>query len=172
MGKYFENSSIFLFAWDQVAQAFWNRYPNPHSSHVLSEDTIHREIRGNELYTRKLLIKTNRMPKWGAHFVKTKNVAILEESYVNPVDKVITTYTRNLGYTRVMSIVEKVTYRPSPTFPDQTIAERKAWITSEIYGFRRAIEGFGAKRFRKNCSQAVSGFNYVLQNYKGIYSYC
>ena len=54
------------------------------------------------MYTRRLLLKTNQVPKWGAHFVKSKKVAILEESYVNPMEKVITTYTRNIGYTRVM----------------------------------------------------------------------
>jgi hypothetical protein len=30
MVKYFESTSVFRFSWDEVAQGFWRRYPNPH----------------------------------------------------------------------------------------------------------------------------------------------
>lgn len=30
MAKYVETSAVFDFSWDQVAQGYWNRYPNPH----------------------------------------------------------------------------------------------------------------------------------------------
>jgi len=30
MVKYYESTSVFHFSWDQVAQGFWKRYPNPH----------------------------------------------------------------------------------------------------------------------------------------------
>lgn len=72
------------------------------SSHVLSEDTLFREMRGNQLYSRRLLTKTNRLPRWGEAFVKSSQVSIVEESYINPTDRTITTYTRNVGYTRIM----------------------------------------------------------------------
>jgi hypothetical protein len=49
-----------------------------------------------------------------------------------------------------------------PQNKGQTVASRSAWIDSQMYGFRRAIEGFGVDRFRKNCIKAVSGFNHVL----------
>ena len=34
--------SIHSCAWDTMALALWQRYPNPHSKHVLSEDAISR----------------------------------------------------------------------------------------------------------------------------------
>lgn len=73
-----------------------------HSSHVLSEDTISREIRDGKLYSKRLLTKTNRVPKWGERFVSKNIVKIVEESIVDPKAKTLTTYTRNLGYTKVM----------------------------------------------------------------------
>lgn len=30
MAKYYETTTVFNFKWDQVAQGFWQRYPNPH----------------------------------------------------------------------------------------------------------------------------------------------
>lgn len=74
------------------------------SSHVLSEDTLERGIQGDSLYTRRLITKTNSVPKWGERLVKTTVVSIIEDSYVNPKDKTIKTVTRNVGYTRVMVI--------------------------------------------------------------------
>lgn len=75
-----------------------------YSSHVLSEDTISRKVKNGILYTTRLLTKTNRVPKWGERFVSKNIVKIIEESIVDPKTKTLTTYTRNLGYTKVMVI--------------------------------------------------------------------
>lgn len=72
------------------------------SNHVLSEDTVFREIRGSKLFTKRLLTKTNRVPKWGERFVNSCTVKIVEESIIDPKEKVLITYTRNIGYVRVM----------------------------------------------------------------------
>ncbi|XP_041969559.1 protein preli-like [Aricia agestis] len=162
MARYFENSTTFNFSWDQVARGYWKRYPNPQSTHVLSEDTCSRHVKDGCLYTKRLLTKTNRVPKWGERFFSAKSVKIIEESIVDPEKKILITYTRNLGYTKVMSVVERVEYRPSGA--GQTVAKRSAWIDSQVFGFSRAIRAFGVDRFRKNCSQMVNGFNFVLHN--------
>lgn len=60
------------------------------------------------------------------------------------------------------SIVEKVIYKVSKENPNWTVAERSAWIDSQVFGFGRAIQAFGLERFRKNCQQMVGGFNHVL----------
>lgn len=164
MVRYFEQSSVFHYTWEQVAQGFWRRYPNPHSNHVLSEDTVFREVRDQKLYTKRLLTKTNRVPKWGERFISGRTVKVVEESVVDPKQKLLVTYTRNIGYVRVMSVIEKVTYRVSKENPNWTVAERSAWIDSQVFGFGRAIQAFGVERFRKNCQKMVSGFNYVLSS--------
>ncbi|CAH4031425.1 protein preli-like [Pieris brassicae] len=162
MARYFENTTVFNYSWDQVALGYWRRYPNPQSTHVLSEDTWTRYVKDGCLYTKRLLTKTNRVPKWGERFFNAKSVKIIEESFVDPEKKVLITYTRNLGYTKVMSVVERVEYRPSGA--SQTVALRSAWVDSQVFGFSRAIRAFGVDRFRKNASQMVNGFNYVLSN--------
>jgi len=72
------------------------------STHVLSEDTIEREVKDGKLYSKRLLTKTNRVPKWGERFISKNVVKIVEESVVDLEAKTFTTYTRNLGYTKVM----------------------------------------------------------------------
>lgn len=56
------------------------------------------------LHTTRLLTKTNRVPKWGERFISKSVVKIVEETIVDPKTKTLTTYTRNLGYTKVMVI--------------------------------------------------------------------
>lgn len=162
MVKYYEHNTTFQFNWSQVAQGFWQRYPNPHSTHVLTEDTVSREVKNGKLYSKRLLTKTNRLPKWGERFISKNVVKIIEESIVDPATKTFTTYTRNLGYTKVMSVTEKVVYRVSDENPEWTVATRSAWIDSQVFGFSRAIQAFGLDRFKKNCSKMSGGFNYVL----------
>ncbi|XP_034245398.1 protein preli-like [Thrips palmi] len=164
MVKFYESSTVFQYNWHQVAQAFWQRYPNPHSSHVLSEDTVFREVRDNKLFTKRLLTKTNRVPKWGERFINNPKVGIIEESVVDPKTRTLTTYTRNVGYTKVMSVVEKVVYRESDDNPNCTIAVRSGWVDSQVFGFKHAIQAFGVERFRKNCQQMILGFNHVLSH--------
>lgn len=73
------------------------------SNHVLTEDTVHREVQNDgKLFSKRILSKTNPFPKWGQRFVNTNRVHIIEESLVDPKNKILTTYTRNLGYTKVM----------------------------------------------------------------------
>jgi len=159
--KYYENSTLFNYNYEQVLQGFFKRYPNPFSSHVLSEDTVEREItKDGKLYSKRILTKTNPVPKWGERFFKAKFVCIVEESLVDPKTKTLTTYTRNIGYNKIMSVVEKVVYRSEAS--GRTVAYRSAWIDSQLFGFATAIRAFGCERFKKNCAKTVLGYNYIL----------
>ncbi|XP_031847342.2 preli-like [Nomia melanderi] len=162
MVKLYKDSSIFQFNWNQVAQGFWMRYPNPNSAHVLSEDTISREVKNGVLYTKRLLIKSGYLPKWGEKFTTKNTVKIVEESVMDPKAKTLTTYTRNLNTTKVMTVMEKVVYKVCEENQNWTIAKRSAQIRSQVYGFGIAIEAYGLDRFKNNCNRMHAGFNYVL----------
>ena len=73
------------------------------SKHVLTEDVLSRYMEDNKLICRRLLTKTNKVPKWGEVLVgRDSQVLIIEESVVDPVQKTLTTYTRNIGLQRIM----------------------------------------------------------------------
>lgn len=175
MARYYETKHIHPFSWDQVAHVIFRRYPNPFATHVLSEDTLHRELLrgGTQLYTRRFLTKTNKLPKWGEKFfVNLKRyVPLVEESVVDLENKVITTYTRNVGLSRFMSAVERVEYVVNPENPSETIAKKEAWVESGLYGLRSAVKSFGIERFKKNCHRATDGFNYVLTQFQNQQAY-
>lgn len=163
--KYYGTTHRHPFKWDDVASAIFMRYPNPFATHVLSEDTLHRELVSRDiLYSRRFLTKTNRLPKWGERFFSNlkKFVPLVEESHIDRGSKIITTYTRNVGLSRFMVAIEKVKYVPDPNNPNETIAFKEAWVESGLYGLRSAVKSFGIERFKQNCTKATEGFNHVL----------
>jgi hypothetical protein len=163
MMKFYSSLALIKFSWDQVATGFWSRYPNPYSSHVLTEDTIQQGTSGGRLLTKRLLTKTNHLPRWGERFVPgPRSVVVVEESIIDPINKTMTTYTRNIGYTSIMSIEEKCTYRSSPENGDWTEMKREACINSSVYGFSYALQKFGLERFKSNAAKSLKGFNIVL----------
>lgn len=134
----------------------------PSSTHVLTEDTISREVRDGVLYSKRLLSKTNRVPKWGERFYNAKSVKIVEESVCDPKKKVLVTYTRNIAFTKIMSVTEKVTYEMAAENGAHTVIHRSAMIDSQVFGFSKAIAAFGLERFKKNCNKMVQGYEHVL----------
>lgn len=158
----YTTETVFDYNWKQVVQAYWNRYPNPSSTHVLTEDTIKREVRDGKLYSRRLFSKTNPVPKWGKRFYNNAPVRIIEDSILDPKKKTLVTFTRNIGFKKIMKVDEIVEY--SEQKDGRTLAVRRAYVSSQVFGFSRAIRVFGIERFKSNCNKAVSGFNYVLRN--------
>merc|ERR1719320_1905049 len=61
-----------------------------------------------------------------------------------------------------MNVEEKCVYRVDPNNPDHTLCEKKAWVTSGVFGVAGAIQAFGIDRFKKNAAKASRGFDHVL----------
>ena len=69
----------------------------------MTEDTVERKLELGKLRTIRLLTKTGSgLPKWAEKFVPHKLVAIIEESIVDRQKQTLITYTRNIGYSKVI----------------------------------------------------------------------
>ncbi|XP_064602735.1 PRELI domain-containing protein 1, mitochondrial-like [Liolophura sinensis] len=164
MVKLFDSSSVIKYTWDQVSCALWQKYPNPHSKHVLTEDVLSREVREGKLYTKRLLTKTNRMPRWGERIVPgPRNVCIVEETVVDPDNKTFITYTRNIAMRRFLALEEKCVYSMAGESKKWTECDRKAWLCSSLFGFSRPITAFGCERYKNNLKRATKGLEFTLE---------
>ncbi|KAL9915919.1 protein preli-like [Glossina fuscipes fuscipes] len=84
-----------------------------------------------------LLSKTNHVPKWGERFYKNTPIKIIEDSILDPKNKTLTTFTRNIGMKKIMKVDEIVEYTEQKD--GRTLAIRHAYISSQVFGFSRAI---------------------------------
>ncbi|XP_066916425.1 PRELI domain-containing protein 1, mitochondrial-like [Clytia hemisphaerica] len=160
--KYHTCSTNVKFRWDQVGNAIFQRYPNPWSKHVLTEDVISRKLEGPILKTVRLISKTNKLPKLANKFVSNSSGYVVEESHVNAKEKTAVTYTRNLTFPHIMVCEEKCTFSISQESKNWTMLKRESWISSSLYGFSKAAEMFGMERYKKNIKKSLKGLNYVL----------
>jgi hypothetical protein len=165
--NYWHTNHLHKYPWYQVAAGYWFRYPNQHSKHVFSVDTLESRIQDGKLYTRRIIIKTNPLPSWGKHFFPDGRVPVIEESIVDPHGNKLIWYTRNIGLGKFMSTVEKATLTPSNQCERETDVLKEVWIGSSIFGFRSAIKKFGIDRYKKNSILATEGFETVLTNHFG-----
>lgn len=167
MVKYDSLSNIFGYAWDHVVSCYWKKYPNEYSTHVLSEDVIDRRIiGGNKLYTKRILLKTNPLPKWGASIFPshmTKLAHIMEESVVDLSHHSMVVYTWNISYRALIDLKEKMTLKAEGM--GNTECSREGWADSSATGFRRVLRSFGITRWRSNSQKAAVGYERVLAKY-------
>nr|XP_020477864.1 PRELI domain-containing protein 1, mitochondrial-like isoform X2 [Monopterus albus]XP_020477865.1 PRELI domain-containing protein 1, mitochondrial-like isoform X2 [Monopterus albus]XP_020477866.1 PRELI domain-containing protein 1, mitochondrial-like isoform X2 [Monopterus albus] len=166
MGRYFHSEIDIKSPWHQVLAAFWRRYPNPYSTHVLTEDVLYREVTpSNHLLSRRLLTKTNRLPGWAEHVFPrhmARAVYVLEDSIVDPHAHTLITKTWNLNHNKLMTVVERCLFEEDRSRPSWTKLSREAWISSAIYGLARPIQEFGLSRFKTNQAKAMKGLEYTL----------
>ncbi|KAM6960270.1 PRELI domain containing 1b [Tautogolabrus adspersus] len=166
MGRYFYSEVDIKSPWHQVLAAFWQRYPNPYSTHVLTEDVLYREVTPrNQLLSRRLLTKTNRLPGWAERVFPAqmaRAVYVLEDSIVDPQTHTLTTKTWNLNHNRLMTVVEQCLFEEDSSRPSWTKLRREAWILSAVYGLARPIQEFGLARFKSNQVKAMKGLEYAL----------
>jgi len=164
MVLFHQSEHMFRYSWDQVSKAFWCRYPNPQSKHVLTEDVISRKVDSSgKLLTKRLLSKTTKAPKWAEKvgLVQSRVCFIIEESIVDPVNKLLTTYTKNIGMKNILCVDEKVIYK-SANDARHTNMIRYARFESKMYGLSRPIQAFGLERFKSSIHKAANGFQTVL----------
>jgi 4-amino-4-deoxychorismate lyase len=117
MVKFFDNIFSYEYPFSAVTLAYYLRYPNPYSTHVLSADTLTRDFDpvNQTLTTTRLLLKRGKLPSSVTRFLpKIKESYILEKSIVDLKKMEMRTETRNLEWEGVLSVVESQTYTPLP----------------------------------------------------------
>ncbi|KFY77242.1 hypothetical protein V501_01813 [Pseudogymnoascus sp. VKM F-4519 (FW-2642)] len=122
MVKFYDTDFTYDYSFPAVALAYFLRYPNPYSTHVLSSDVIDRHVdpETGRLSTTRIHLKRSRLPPAILKLLPKSvqgNVAggssssyILETSTVDAKEGWMQTESRNLDWTGILSVVEKQVY--------------------------------------------------------------
>ena len=127
MVRFYETLFSYDYSFPAVTLAYFLRYPNPYSRHVLSTDVIDRYVdpQTQRLHTVRLHLKRSKIPSGilkvlpkgilGSVKGSTGQSYILESSVVDVHEGWMTTESRNLEWTGVLSVIERQYYnRPRP----------------------------------------------------------
>jgi len=122
MVKFYSQNYQYDYPFATVSLAYFLRYPNPFSRHVLSTDVLHREYDPvtQRLYTTRLHLKRSRLPSavlkilprslLGGSASGESQSYILEKSIVDVKQGWMKTESRNLDFTSVLDVIERQTY--------------------------------------------------------------
>ncbi|EYE97482.1 MSF1 domain protein [Aspergillus ruber CBS 135680] len=122
--KFFENNFTYDYSFPAVSLAYFLRYPNPYSRHVLTTDVIDRYVdsKTQRLHTTRLHLKKSKVPS-GILKLLPKGMGgsdnsgqsyIMETTVVDPKEGWMHTESRNMEWTGVLSVVEKQFFERQP----------------------------------------------------------
>jgi len=187
MVKFYENTFSYDYQWPAVTLAYFLRYPNPYSTHVVSSDTLssHVDPATGNLHITRLHLKRGKLPASVARFIpKIKESYILEKSVVDARNQTLSTENRNLDWDGVLSVVENQVYSPSVGKESektdvktvvkfeskfgaarrQELAEKRGWLGGwGAGGVQRSIELVGRSRMRDGLQKSREGMKIVLE---------
>ncbi|KAF2250003.1 MSF1-domain-containing protein [Trematosphaeria pertusa] len=151
MVKFYSSNDTYQYPFPAVTLAYFLRYPNPYSTHVLTTDTIarHFDPETQRLTTVRLHLKRSKLPSavlkllprslLGASSGGDTQSFILEKSVVDIKEGWMDTESRNLEWTGVLSVVERQVFRrPTPDVPDEV----KIWQGMEGAARRHGFINF------------------------------
>jgi 4-amino-4-deoxychorismate lyase len=125
MVNFYHSSFTYDYSFPAVTLAYFLRYPNPYSTHVLSTDVIDRSFDAGtgRLYTTRLHLKKSKLPTAVLKLLprgfmgsgEQTQSFILEKSVVDIKEGWMETESRNLEWTGVLSVVEKQTFSRPPS---------------------------------------------------------
>jgi len=167
MVKCFQHTFTYNHPWEHVTLAFWLRYPNPYSRHVVAADVIDRyvDITTGCLHTTRLVLKRGILPSWARKFFNVSEAYILEDTVIDPKARVMRTLTRNITHSHIMQILEMQNITPATQgFGSMTMVKTEARVKSGLgWGLKGRVEGFGARRFADQAARSREGMKYVLE---------
>jgi len=132
MVKFYTQNHSYDYPFATVSLAYFLRYPNPYSRHVLSTDVLSRSFDPStqQLTTTRLLLKRSRLPSailkllprslLGSNAGGDSQSYILERSVVDVKQGWMRTESRNLELKNVLDVIERQTYLRPDTPADQT----------------------------------------------------
>ncbi|KAL1963459.1 hypothetical protein VTN77DRAFT_8360 [Rasamsonia byssochlamydoides] len=119
--KFFENVFSYDYSFPAVSLAYFLRYPNPYSRHVLTSDVIDRYVdpETKRLHTTRLHLKKSKIPSALLKFLpkgiggsdNSGQSYILETTVVDVQEGWMTTESRNMEWTGILSVVERQVYQ-------------------------------------------------------------
>ncbi|KAM6340769.1 PRELI domain containing protein 3B isoform 2-T3 [Alca torda] len=155
---------VFDHPWETVTTAAMQKYPNPMNPGVVGVDVLQRQVdAGGKLHSHRLL-----STEWGIPAIvksligtcRTKTY-VQEHSVVDPVKKTMELKSRNISFTNLVSVDERLVYKPHPREPDKTILTQEAIISVKGVSLSSYLEGLMANTISSNAKKIM---NYYWQS--------
>uniref|UniRef100_I3MHV3 PRELI/MSF1 domain-containing protein n=5 Tax=Marmotini TaxID=337730 RepID=I3MHV3_ICTTR len=151
--------------WETVTTAAMQKYPNPMNPSVVGVDVLDRHIDpSGKLHSHRLLSTEWGLPSIVKSLIgsaRTKTY-VQEHSVVDPVEKTMELKSTNISFTNMVSVDERLIYKPHPQDPEKTILTQEAIISVQGVSLSSYLEGLMATTISSNASKGREAMEWVI----------
>ncbi|XP_038840147.1 PRELI domain containing protein 3A-like [Salvelinus namaycush] len=115
--KIWSTEHVFSYPWETVIKAAMRKYPNPMNPNVVGVDVLDRNLdTDGRLHSHRLLSTEWGLPGIVRAILGTGHTRtyVKEHSIVDPEEKKMELYSTNITLTNLVSVDERLVYRPHP----------------------------------------------------------
>uniref|UniRef100_A0A3Q3WL66 PRELI/MSF1 domain-containing protein n=1 Tax=Mola mola TaxID=94237 RepID=A0A3Q3WL66_MOLML len=164
--KIWTSEHIFNHPWETVTKAAMQKYPNPMNPSVIGVDVLDRDIDKQGRLRSKRLLST----EWGLPSIVKSIIGntrtytyIQENSIVDPKEKIFELQSTNITFTNMVSVDERLTYKPHPENKDKTILTQEAIISVKGISLSSYLEGVMASTISVNAGKGREAMEWVIR---------
>ncbi|XP_067095587.1 PRELI domain containing protein 3B-like [Osmerus mordax] len=164
--KIWTSEHIFNHPWETVTKAAMQKYPNPMNPGVVGVDVLDRGVdTQGRLHSRRLLSTEWGLPSMANTLIGMTRTCtyVHEHSVVDPKEKTFELKSSNISFTNMVSVDEKLTYRPHPQDPDKTVLTQEALITVKGFSLSSYLEGLMANTISANAGKGREAMEWVIR---------
>ncbi|KAM3874952.1 PRELI domain containing protein 3B-like isoform 1-T1 [Diretmus argenteus] len=164
--KIWASEHIFNHPWETVTKAAMQKYPNPMNPNVFGVDVLDRRVdAGGRLHSTRLLSADWGLPSIANSIIGATRTCtyVQEQSVVDPREKTFELKSTNISFTNLVSVDEKLTYKPHPQDPEKTVLTQEALITVKGISLSSYLEGLMAKTISVNASKGREAMEWVIR---------
>uniref|UniRef100_M0RBS0 PRELI domain containing 3B n=1 Tax=Rattus norvegicus TaxID=10116 RepID=M0RBS0_RAT len=152
--------------WETVTTAAMQKYPNPMNPSVVGVDVLDRHVDpSGKLHSHRLLSTEWGLPSIVKSVSVLANSTIIQESEHSTVhDGFMGIELRSAGisFTNMVSVDERLTYKPHPQDPEKTVLTQEALITVKGVSLSSYLEGLMASTISSNANKGREAMEWVI----------
>ncbi|XP_032427054.1 PRELI domain containing protein 3B isoform X1 [Xiphophorus hellerii] len=171
--KIWASEHIFNHPWETVTKAAMQKYPNPMNPSVFGVDVLDRNVDSDgRLHSTRLL-----STEWGLPAIAKSIIGVTrtctyvqEHSVVDPKQKTFELQSTNISFTNLVSVDEKLTYKPHPEDPGngllcafRTVLTQEALISVKGVSLSSYLEGLMANTISVNANKGREAMEWVIR---------
>ncbi|XP_068197616.1 PRELI domain containing protein 3B-like [Antennarius striatus] len=164
--KIWASEHTFNHPWDTVTKAAMQKYPNPMNPSVLGVDVLQRHVdTQGRLHSTRLLSTEWGLPAIAKSIIGATRTCtyVQEHSVVDPKEKTFELKSTNISFTNLVSVDEKLTYKPHPQDPDKTVLTQEALISVKGISLSSYLESLMAGTISANAGKGREAMEWVIR---------
>ncbi|XP_006008880.1 PRELI domain containing protein 3A [Latimeria chalumnae] len=164
--KIWSSEHVFSHPWETVIKAAMRKYPNPMNPSVVGVDVLDRNLDNQgRLHSHRLLSTEWGLPSIVKAILGTNRTLtyIKEHSVVDPMEKKMELCSTNITLTNLVSVDERLVYRPHPENSNKTVLTQEAIITVKGVSLSSYLEGLMANKISSNARKGCEALEWVIK---------